>query len=327
VFEVFCRALDSPQATEHDQAELRKVAIEAPEEFLKLALGRLRAPNLTTLQRRHNSKLFDVPEFLVRLLMTDGFTAAELAAFLAAQMSHDRLLDVKLARLLPRPGHCNGLAPEVVVRLLTVLEELSPGPRLLIPLNQMTAHPDPRIASKATLLIARRLHNKGWMERQLRSGDARLRANVVEALWGVQTGFSRELFYECLGDSNNRVVGNALVGLHKLDDCAVLPRLRALLKDCRSEFRVTGAWVARHIEAIEMLPLLEELAVKDEEPGVRAAASRALEPLREAARRRAVPELPAAAPEAPRRSRVGEEAWSPAPQVQPASYVTSIRRF
>jgi hypothetical protein len=54
------------------------------------------------------------------------------------------------------------------------------------------------------------------MSVQLESQDPRIRANVVEQPWGVDAPFARKCMREALNDENNRVAGNALLGLHLL---------------------------------------------------------------------------------------------------------------
>jgi len=239
--------------------------------------------------------LFTIPEFLILMLSADRLNAAERAELFAGRMAQDPFLDVKLARLLPHPGDREQLPPELTLRLLGVLETISPGPRLLPRLNFLTRHADPRIASRASLLVGRRLYNVSWMERQLASADARQRANVVEALWDVQSGPAHELLRRCLWDSNQRVVGNAVVGLHRLGDSSALLMLRALLTDPRREFRLTGVWVAGKIEALELIPLLEQM-LSDPDETVRKLASRIVGELRAARRNAAVADKSAPPP-------------------------------
>ena len=57
------------------------------------------------------------------------------------------------------------------------------------------------------------------MERLVRDEDARVRANFMEGLWNfAASDHCRRLFRQALEDSNHRVVGNALVGLHRLGE-------------------------------------------------------------------------------------------------------------
>ena len=142
-------------------------------------------------------------------------------------------------------------------------------------LSRLVRHPDKRIASKAALLLGRRVRNPLWVERHMSAEDARLRANVVEALWGTDSAFARQTLHGCLGDDSNRVVGNALVGLHLLGDPSVDSTVRRMLQDRRAPFRWTAAWVMGRIGSEAFRKPLEG-ALADPNHQVRGAARRAL---------------------------------------------------
>jgi hypothetical protein len=192
-------------------------------------------------------------------------------------MALDSQLDVKLARLTPgREAGAGQLPAETVVRILDVLDGISPGPRLILLLNHLTRHPNRRIAAKATLLVGRRLRNQDWVARQMENQDGRVRASVVEGLWGVSTAAAQSHLWASLKDKNNRVVGNALIGLHQLGESGVNEFVKRMLEDPRPPFRWTAAWVMGKIGAAEFVESLER-AKEDKEAHVRNAAERALE--------------------------------------------------
>jgi hypothetical protein len=200
-------------------------------------------------------------------------------------MALDSQLDVRLARLTPgREAGGEGLPVEHVVRVLDVLDEISPGPRLILLLNHLTHHGEQRIASKAALLVGRRLRNRDWVSRQMESTDGRLRANVVEGLWGIRSASVQSHLWASLKDKNNRVVGNALIGLHQSGEPGVKEFVKRMIEDARPPFRWTAAWVMGKIGAPEFIEDLER-AVQDKEAHVRSAAERALQTIREATRK------------------------------------------
>jgi len=80
-----------------------------------------------------------------------------------------------------------------------------------------------RIRSKARFLIGRRVQNPKWFKEHLHAMDPRVRANIVEALWGVDSPEMLSILWQATKDSNNRVPGNAMFGLHMLADPAVIP--------------------------------------------------------------------------------------------------------
>ena len=124
------------------------------------------------------------------LLQSGRFDRSRLLEICRGVKEIDDLLDVGLAP--GRHENAYGLPSEVVLRLLDVLHVISSGPRLMQILGHLTRHPDERVASKAALLVACRLRNHDWVRTQFESADPRVRANVVEGLWGVDTPFARK---------------------------------------------------------------------------------------------------------------------------------------
>lgn len=259
---------------------LGQIAAEKPDLFFAAAMERLQAPPTSPGQGKQSLQLLDVPEFLLQLASPERLSREDLLRFCQQMIQQDPLLDVKLARLLPgRHADPYDLGADGVVHLMDVLDALSPGPRLTMTIGHLTKHGDRRIASKAALLIGRRLHNRGWVEAQLASPDARVRSNVVEALWGERTTLALETFRRCVEDENNRVIGNALVGLYLVEEPGLGPRIRRLLEDARPAFRLTGVWVIEKTRDPSYAQWLEA-AQTDVDPGVAEAALKALESLK-----------------------------------------------
>lgn len=126
------------------------------------------------------------------------------------------------------------------------------------------------------MLVGRRLQSQRWLERHLTSSDARVRANVTEALWSVNSALAAKTFRKCLTDENNRVRGNALIGLHLLGDRSASALVLKLTKDRRPLFRQTAAWVMGRMDDPKLIPTLEQL-LEDPDDGVRQSAAHALE--------------------------------------------------
>lgn len=267
-------------ATDVAPKMLQDLAEEDPRLFFEAGVARLGLEGGAPAQRKRSLRLFDVPDFLLELVRSDFFSNNDLKDFCARHIREDSLLDVKLARLMPgRQSDNYQLETSVILRILDVLDEISPGPRLLMTIGHLTHYPERHIASKATLLVGRRLQNREWVERHLASTDPRIRANVAEALWSVDSALAAQTFRKCLRDENNRVHGNALIGLHLLGDRSIGARVRTLVKDNRPGFRQTAAWVIGKLQDPELVPLLEGLLL-DSNQGVRQSAQNALEKLR-----------------------------------------------
>jgi hypothetical protein len=274
--------LDRYGLTDTAPEMLQGLAEKDPCLFFTAGIARLGLEGGPPGHRRRSLRLFDAPAFLLELIRAYHFSDAELKEFCAKYVREDSLLDVKLARLMPgRRSDCYHLETSSILRILDVLDEISPGPRLLMIIGHLTGYAEQRVASKAALLVGRRLQNHEWVERHLSSADPRIRANVVETLWGVNSALAARTLRKCLQDENNRVQGNAIIGLHILGDQNVNGHIRQLTKDLRPVYRQTAAWVIGRVQDPEFTPLLEGLLV-DADERVRQSAENALERLRAA---------------------------------------------
>lgn len=273
--------LDRFGQTEFALEMLRGLAEIDPDLFFAAGIARLELEGGSPSYRKRSLGLFDSPEFLLSLVGSKRFNTQELKDFCARYAREDSLLDVKLARLLPgRMSDRYHLETDFILRILEILDEISRGPRLLTIIDHLTNFPEPRVASKAALLVGRRLQNRHWVERHISSTDPRVRANVAEALWGVDSELAKKTLCKCLLDENNRVRGNATVGLHLLGDRKINWYVRRLAKDSRAEFRQTAVWVIGKVGEPDFAPLLEELLL-DPSQEVRQSAEKALNRLRE----------------------------------------------
>lgn len=269
--------------TEAAPEMLQNLAAKEPRLFFAAGVARLQLEGGPPGHRKRSLRLLDTPAFLLELVRSGFFSTQELKGFCAKCIREDSLLDVKLARLMPgRQADDYHLETSLILRILDVLDETSPGPRLLMIIGHLTRHPEKHIASKAALLVGRRLQSREWVERHLASTDARVRANVVESLWGVNSALAARTFRNCLRDENNRVRGNALIGLHLMGDQSIGWRIRHLANDSRPRFRQTAAWLIGMLGDPELVPLLEGLLI-DSDQAVRQSAANALGRLRAAA--------------------------------------------
>lgn len=191
----------------------------------------------------------------------------------------DQNFDTKLTGLLP--GEDNSYRPfalrgENAERALEILDEISPGRRIVPIMRHLTRHPDSKISSKAALLIGKRLQNLAWARRVItESTDARLRANAIETMWGLNTPDVIDLFRECLADWDNRVVGNAIIGLHRAGEAETMDMAARIAADPSPKLRMTAAWAIGQIGDPALVRVLSPLA-KDSHPEVRRAALRSL---------------------------------------------------
>lgn len=242
---------------------------DRPDLFVAAAMSLIDLPPSSDSQRFLCNHLINTPAFLAFIGHPDHFSRPALAEILRVLMQVDPLADAKLATTL-RMWRRNDedVDKATVLRILDVLDEFSPGRRLVMTLSQLVRDTDQPVASKAALVMGRRVENASWVESQLASQDARVRANVIESLWGVQSLQARKWMRAALDDAHNRVVGNALVGLFQVGDREAVPRLKEMLKHKRPEFRSTAAWAMGRTGAEEFRAALTE-ALNDEDPNVR----------------------------------------------------------
>jgi hypothetical protein len=275
---------------------LLRLASERPGWYAAAGIGALRTATDQPVYRCLAGLLVKNPEVFQQLCDPWQLTRDQAAAIARQLMSVDSSFDVQLARQLPgrdTPDSSGTLQGATAERALDILDEVS-DKRVLVPvLNHLTNHPDKKISSKATLLIGKRIQDISWAKRVIRErADPRVRANVFESIWGLNTPDMLSLFREGLEDPNNRVVGNAIVGLHLGGDPDTPGILRRFAADQKPDFRMTAAWAMGRICDPGLIGVLTPL-VKDNHPGVRRAALRALKGIRQVEKNLANPPAPA----------------------------------
>jgi HEAT repeat protein len=193
-------------------------------------------------------------QYLVALLVSNGMLlralcSPDLSREEALSMGRsarrvDPMIDVTLARSLADSAVGNG-AVHVAdpARLMDILCEIGDAGRIMPSLMRMMRHPNPYLRSKAVKMIGRGSRSTKWVMGRLSEPDPRVRANAVESLWGVDTPEARTLLKFAASDANNRVVGNALLGLYHLGESSVLADVVNLTGHESSLFRASAAWV------------------------------------------------------------------------------------
>ncbi len=254
---------------------LRKIAAYEPELFLKVALGLVEGEPDCPGRRLLARMLLRNPQTIPTITDPDALARDNAILVSKRLIAADSWFDVTLARHLPdRRGETAGPAAKSAGRALDILDEVSPGGRIIHLLSHLADSSDRHVASKATLLVGRRLHNMAWVGRHLSSADPRVRANLVESLWGFDAPEARRALTDCLDDEHNRVVGNAIVGLFLLQESDVTARVSSMLRQ-PAEFHATAAWIMGKTCCRHFTGNLRQLMC-DAAPGVRRAAFQAL---------------------------------------------------
>lgn len=176
-------------------------------------------------------------------------------------METDPFVDLKLARRISTSGSAGVISmnPAVAGRILEVLDVISDRSRILPMLVQLFRHPNPFVRSKAALLIGRGNKSAQWAEGLMNEPDGRVRANSIEALWGVDTPAARAVFWEATKDRHNRVAGNALLGLYRVGDTASIRPILQMATHPQAGFRSTAAWIMGETDDPRFLPTLAQM--------------------------------------------------------------------
>jgi HEAT repeat protein len=113
------------------------------------------------------------------------------------------------------------------------------------------------------------VQNPDWLEKHLTHPDARVRANVIEAMWAVASRFTKDIYRRALSDQNNRVVGNALLGLYRQSPLSSFPQIIKVSCSSCAPFRATAAWVMGQTGDERFLDRLQEMLTETEESVLR----------------------------------------------------------
>jgi HEAT repeat protein len=205
-------------------------------------------------------KIFISRDALIDALCDPSLTSKQAIAIARAASRIDPMTGVKLARFLAdRESGNDTIRPAELARLMDILLEISSFVRILPALKRLARHPDPHVRSKAVLLIGRGDPGSGWVQNRFAESDPRIRADTVEALWGLNTEEARHLLLAAAQDDNNRVAGNALLALFRLGDSSAEPGLRKMADNDSAMFRATSAWVMGEIADPRFAGLLARL--------------------------------------------------------------------
>jgi HEAT repeats len=215
---------------------------------------------------------------LSHLLSDESFSSEELAVITRKLSKVDPDFLIKSVQsILPDPDQTADTAPAMAMlrlRLMDVLQSVWEGPRVLPAMMRFLCDRDPRVRSKAALLVGKNHPSVRWVEDCLAAGDHRVTANAVESLWNIDSEGIRTLLWNVLTDPDNRCVGNALFGLYRLGDVDVIEQILLMAQDKRDLFRSTAAWVMGRTGDPRFHPALVNL-MRDQ-PVVRTTAFRAL---------------------------------------------------
>jgi hypothetical protein len=189
--------------------------------------------------------LFVASGLLLRALCDPGLSREDALTLGRAARRVDPMVDVAIARSLADSAMESTGGVQIVdpPRLMDILCEIADAARIMPSLMRLMRHPNAHLRSKAVKLIGRGSLSAKWVMGRLSESDPRVRANAVESLWGVDSPEARSLLSFAANDGDNRVVGNALLGLYYLGDTSVLADVMKLATVESTVFRSSAAWV------------------------------------------------------------------------------------
>lgn len=170
-----------------------------------------------------------------------------------------RLLRQLLAFLAERDRDHDGI---MIQRTLAVFDAAGLGSRLLPMLIQLLRKSDVHVRSKVALMLGRGNRQVAWA---MDDPDPRVRANAVESLWEAEHGTALRAFWKAVHDCNNRVVGNALLGLLRFGEESAIAPLNQMLTHRSAQFRATAAWVMGQSADARHQPTLERMMADPDE--------------------------------------------------------------
>ena len=248
--------------------------------FLDEAVELLRQTDCAT-GRDYLLSLLAANELLISLLVDPKpFTSTEAAGIVRHARTLDPFFDVKLLRAIGIDGRLDSADSAQAGRVLEIVDNTSDGAHVMPLLTQLMRHSNPRVVSKAALLVGRMNRNLRWVEQRMMDPDARVRANAVESLWGLDSPDAREAFLTATLDSDNRVAGNGAVALYRADDCAAIRVLEEMANRGDQRFRATAAWAMGETSDARFVPALSRM-ISGAEPPVRQNVFRALARIRQ----------------------------------------------
>ena len=157
------------------------------------------------------------------------------------------------------------------VRGLQIVHELELAPQFREQLVGLCAHQNARVRSKAVGLLVEipGEATSNILERVLADTDPRVRANAIEVLENKRSTEYVPMLTERARSTHNRERANAIKALHRMKVGMASEQLAIMLRDPRSEHRISALWTLRHIGLWALISEVGRLAKADESLKVR----------------------------------------------------------
>ena len=157
------------------------------------------------------------------------------------------------------------------LKAMQMAHELELGEALKETIIQLCADANPRLRSKAVAMSAAvpGIAAESLVERLINDSDARVRANTLEVLEQRNDKRFISVLAQRARSAQSRERANAIKALHRLRVMTVTQPLLSMLRDPRSEHRISAMWTLRQIGWWQLLGEVGRLARSDTDLRVR----------------------------------------------------------
>jgi HEAT repeat protein len=255
---------------------LLRFARSREQDTVHYCIQRMTEPDLSLMEEMMIARLLQqaglVQQFVGALLSLDPQAAQNLARKL---QTAERGLDLKIAPFLQSEDN------DVVMHSLELLEVIAESKQIVPLLFGLISSDNPRIQSKAALIIQKLDSEQAYTRRLLQHPEARVRANALQGIADRANVQGGEFLLQGLTDSDHRVRTLAAVGLCRLGDPQGFQTLFRMLRDPKPIERRSAAWGLAVCGNASALPRLEVAARGDPDERVRELAEQACQKITE----------------------------------------------
>lgn len=120
----------------------------------------------------------------------------------------------------------------------------------------LTAHPDPRVRSKAAYVLARAKKDTTGVAKLLVGAEPRVQANAVEALWDAPGNDVMSVFTAAARSPHARVAANGLLGMYRRGALESVAELFRMARNDDEGRRASAIWAIGQTKDPRFLPFL-----------------------------------------------------------------------
>lgn len=268
--------------SEHDHSAktaLETLLVNDRNAFRTAALECLRNPEPTPGFRYLAVALMNQRLLIPSLVDPALCTAADAVAISKAVARIGIAIEAEAVQSLSAIVRRGGNAP-AALRLLDIIKALGAEEHLIAIQDDLTSHPDDRIRSKAAYLLVRGTKSPLRVSKALLQKDLRIQANAVEALAELRNPDHRPIFRMAARSPNNRVAGNAVIGLYRIADLESINEIFRMALSSDPSFRLTAIWAMGETGDPRFLPYLSREFHTSTDGKIRLATVRAMARIR-----------------------------------------------